>query len=519
MKKYLVLLMTIGLLVVMAACTEGTAGGDDGTSSDGSGSDDGGEKDSLVIGFESDAATLIANNDVNYVTDTQIRNIYDPLIERDAQNGDLVPVLAEDWENVDELTWRLTLKEGVKFHNGADFNAESVKFSIDYILDEANNSAYRSRWVNVEEVIVLSDYEVEIKTSEPFPSLLDRITEDLLIMEPGYVEEVGTEQAAKEPIGTGAYQFVEWSRDNYLQLEAFEDHWRGEPSIKNLEFRYIPEFSSRMSAFLSGEIDLFKNIPVDSVEEIESSDNAKIEEVSSSRINYLTLNTFHDGPLQDVKVRQAINYAVDVDELLESVLNGYGTKMTGPLAEINSGYVETDDYGYDPDKAVELIEEAGYDPESMTLSLDTPNGRYPMDSHVAQGIAAQLSEIGIEVEVQVNEWGNHLERIQNREMGDMFILGWGPAFTPQSTIENLFTENAPYSSFHDPEIEERIHEVNTTFDDEERMEGYAELQHVLVEQAAWVPLWQQADLYAVRGDLNFNPRVDEKFQVHEMSWE
>ncbi|MFD2630052.1 ABC transporter substrate-binding protein [Oceanobacillus kapialis] len=516
MKKFLMLIIGISMLFVVVACTEGTSGQDE-PSSDGN-NNVGNEKDGLVIGFEADAGTLMANSDVNYTTDTQIRNIYDSLIERDGQTGEYIPSLATEWENVDELTWRLTLREGVKFHNGADFNAESVKFSIDYILDETNQSFYRSRWANVEEVTVLSPTEVEIKTSVPFPSLIQRITEDLLIMEPGYVEEVGTDIAAKEPIGTGAYKFVEWSRDNFLKLEANEDYWQGEPAIKEVEFRYIPEFSSRMSAFLGGEIDFFKNIPVDSVAEIESAENAKIGEVSSARINYLALNTFHDGPLQDVKVRQALNYAVNVDELLESILNGYGTKMTGPLAVINSNYVETNDYGYDPDKAVELIEEAGYNPEELTLTLDTPNGRYPMDSHVAQGIASQLQKIGVQVEVQVNEWGNHLEKIQNREMGDMFILGWGPAFDPQSTIENLFTEEAPYSSFYDEEIEAEIQETNAIFNEEDRFEGYANLQHDLVEQAAWVPLWQQADLYAINKDLNFEPRVDEKMQVYEMSW-
>ncbi|MGP4066169.1 ABC transporter substrate-binding protein [Oceanobacillus sp. M65] len=515
MKRFLIMFFAMSMLFIFAGCTEGTSGQDE-PSSDGN--NDQKAKDSLVIGFEADAGTLIANSDVNYTTDTQIRNIYDSLIERDGQTGEYIPSLATDWENVDELTWRLTLKEGVKFHNGADFNAESVKFSIDYILDEANQSFYRSRWANVEEVKVLSPTEVEIKTSVPFPSLVQRITEDLLIMEPGYVEEVGTDVAAKEPVGTGAYKFVEWSRDNFLKLEANEDYWQGEPAIKEVEFRYIPEFSSRMSAFLGGEIDFFKNIPVDSVAEIKNTDNAKIGEVSSARINYLALNTFHDGPLQDVNVRKALNYAVNVDELLESILNGYGTKMTGPLAVINSSYVETDDYGYDPDKAVELLEEAGYDPEELTLTLDTPNGRYPMDSQVAQGIASQLQKIGVQVDVKVNEWGNHLEKIQNREMGDMYILGWGPAFDPQSTIENLFTEGAPYSSFYDEKIEAKIQETNAIFNEEDRFEGYAELQHDLVEQAAWVPLWQQADLYAIKEDLNFEPRVDEKMQVFEMSW-
>ncbi len=502
--------------MLLTACTEGTAGTDDSSSPDGKTDE---KKDSLVIAFESDAGTLIANSDVNYVTDAQIRNIYDPLIDRNGETGEFVPVLAEEWENIDELTWRLKLKEGVKFHNGADFNADAVKFSIDYILDEANQSFYRSRWVNVKEVTVVSPTEIEISTSQPFPSLIQRIAEDLLIMEPGYFKEAGPEVAAKKPVGTGAYKFVEWSRDNYLKLEAYEDYWKGTPEIKNLEFRYIPEFSSRLSAFLSGEVDLFKNIPVDSVDKVKSDQNSKVEEVASSRINYLALNTFADGPLKEEKVRQALNYAIDTDELLESVLNGHGTKMTGPLSKINTEYSETEGYGYDPEKAKALLEEAGYKPEELNLTLDTPNGRYPMDSQVAQAIAAQLQRIGVKVNVQVNEWGAHLEKIRNREMKDMFILGWGPAFDAQSTIENLFTEAAPYSSFYDKEIESEIYKTNALFDEKERFDGYAELQKKLVEKAAWVPLWQQADLYAVRKDLNFNARVDEKIQAFEMSWD
>lgn len=192
--------------------------------------------------------------------------------------------------------------------------------------------------------------------------------------------------------------------------------------------------------------------------------------------------------------------------------------MTGPLSEINSAYIETKGYDYDKEKAKSLLKEAGYESESLTLTLDTPNGRYPMDSQVAQAIAAQLQRIGVKVNVQVNEWGAHLEKIRNREMGDMFILGWGPAFDPQSTIEDLFTKVAPYSSFYDKDIETKIYKTTALFNEEERLDGFAELQNSLVKKAAWVPLWQQADLYAVRKDLNFKARVDEKMQAYEMSW-
>ena len=510
LKKNIITSLLLLLVMLLAACTEGTN-----VDNQSSNSENEGSNGPLIIGFEADATTLMANHDVNYVTDTLLRNIYDPLIDRAGESGEFVPVLAESWENIDEKTWRIKLKEGIKFHNGADFNANSVKYSIDYILDEENGSFYRSRWVNVDEVVVLSDYEVEIRTAVPFPSIIQRIAEDLLIVEPGYVEEVGIDKASKEPVGTGAYTFVDWSRDNYLKLKAFDGYWKGKPAIEEVEFKIIPEFSARMSAFMSGEIHLFKNIPVDSVSQFGEDE---IGQVSSARINYLALSNLVEGPLKDVKVRQAINYAIDADEILETVLSGYGTRITGPLSQINIDYVATEDYGYDPDLAVKLLEEAGYKPEDITLTLDTPSGRYPMDSHVAQAIASQLQAIGIKVNVQVNEWGKHLEKIQKRETGDMFILGWGPAFDGQSTIENLFTLEAPYSSFYDEGIEAKIKATNQLFDQNERITGYAEIQQDLVDQAAWVPLWQQADLYAINSSLNFSPRVDEKINAFEMSW-
>jgi peptide/nickel transport system substrate-binding protein len=501
------------LMVFSTACSQKSAGIDSNSSNGGS------KKEDVVIGIEADAATLLANTDVNYVTDVQIRNMYDPLIIRDPASGEFKPNLATEWKNIDENTWELTLRKGVKFQNGATFNAEAVKFNIDYILDKKNNSFYRSRWADVKEVKVLDDYKVQIITIKPFPSLIGQIADDLLIMEPGHVKDVGLEEAAKTPVGTGPYKFKEWVRDDHLTLEANNDYWKGKPSIKKVTFRYIPEFSSRLSSFLSGEINLFKNVPVDSVDKVKNDPNSKIESVGSSRINYLALNNLHKGPLQDKRVRQAINYAVDVDELLKTVLNGNGTKMTGPLSKINADYVETADYGYDPDKAVKLLKDAGYKPEDLKLTLDTPSGRYPMDSQVAQAIAAQLKRIGITVNVHVNEWGNHLAKIRQREMGDMYILGWGPAFEAQSTVQNLFMKDAPYSGFYDKNVEKVINAAIPIFDQAKRKEAFKNIQNLLVEEAAWVPLWQQADIYAVNKGLKFTPRVDESMQAFEMSWE
>ena len=505
------ILVLLFSLFILSACTANT-NVDDSTSNIANTSED-----EIVIAFESDAETLLPNTAINNVNDIQIRNIYDPLINRD-ENGELIPALATDWKAIDENTWEFTLREGVTFHNGEAFNAEAVKFNIEYILDENNKSYYRTAYADLKEVKIIDDHKFQLITKQPNPEFIHRLADSLLIMEPTYVKDVGFEEAARNPIGTGPYKFVEWKRDQQLQLTAFDDYWQGKPGIKNVTYKFIPEFSSRLSAFLSGEVDVIKNVPVDSVDKVKGTPGKRIETINSSRVNFLALNNYYDGPLKDQRVRQAINYAIDVDELLNQILNGYGKKITGPLAEVNSAYTETKDYGYDPEKAIKLLEEAGYKPSDLTLQLDTPNGRYPMDTYVAQGIQSQLSKIGIKVEIQVNEWGNHLTRIQQKEVKDMFILGWGLGFVPRSTIESTLAKNGTYSGFYDEELEKMITHAINTFEEKESQQAWEDVQHRVAELAAWVPLWQQADVYGISESLNFHPRVDERLLVYDMSW-
>ncbi|MCM3080631.1 ABC transporter substrate-binding protein [Brevibacillus invocatus] len=477
------------------------------------------KKTDLVIGMEADAATMLPVTVQQYITDVQLRNIYDSLIDRD-MDGNFVPVLATEWKNVDDLTWEFTLKEGIKFHNGEDFNAEAVKFTIDYILKEENKSFYRSRWTNVKEAKVIDNYKVHFITTKPFPALLERVADDLMIMPPKYIAQVGLQEAAKNPVGTGPYKFKKWTRDQSLELVANEEYWRGAPSIKNLTFRYIPEFSARLSSFLSGEIHLVKNLPVDSVETVKGNPNAKVESVGAARINYIVLNNFLDTPLKEKKVRQALNYAVNVDEILKTVLNGHGIRMTGPLPTISREYVSIPGYEYNPEKAIQLLKDAGYsDPSQLTLQLDTPNGRYPMDSHVSQAIASQLQKIGINVSVQVNEFITHANKVTQREMKGAYLLGTGPVFDSQGVIEVLFTKDSPFSGFYHPEVEEQIQKLTVTINPEERQKIFSFLQQKLIEEAAWIPLWQQEDIYAVTKNLQFKPRPDERMLAYEMSWE
>jgi peptide/nickel transport system substrate-binding protein len=300
-------------------------------------------------------------------------------------------------------------------------------------------------------------------------------------------------------------------------LERNPDYWQGPADVSRVTFRFIPEFSARLAALLAGEIDIMKDVPPHAVEMLDKSGKAKVRSTVSSRINYLALVNLKPGPMQDLKVRLAINHAVNVDELIQQVLKGRATRMCGSLSPLNVDYSpKITCYKYDPAQAQALFKEAGVDPTKLQLTLDTPSGRYPLDKDISLAIAAQLQRLGIKVNVVVNEWGTHLDKIKNRTTGDMFYLGWGPALDAQGTIEQLFQGNQTYSSYGgNKAIDAKIAQAVTIVDPKKRLEAWAELQQMVHDEAPWVFLWQQHDLYGVANWIEWTPRADEKIWMYE----
>ncbi len=472
----------------------------------------------VIIGSPADARTLFAMKFIDLATHDPISNIYDPLITRDRDTMEYIGHLAKGWEVLDDLTWEFYLHEGIKFHNGAPFNAEAVKFTIDYINDPENEMAYRGRYSPIHTVEIIDDYTVRFHTSEPMPILLDRLT-SCYILEPGYVREVGEEYASLNPIGTGPYKFTRWAQGQEIVMERFEDYWLGTPEVERVVFRPIPEFSTRVAALLVGEIHVIRDVPGHMVDRVNSGRRTEVRGIPSSRVNYIALVNFQEGPLQSKEVRQAFNYAVNVPELIEFVLDGSGTQMAGCLSVLNPDHDPSlEPYPFDPEKAVQLIRDAGYEPSELKLTLDSPDGRYPQDREVAMAIADQLGEIGIDVSVRVNEWGTHLDRIINRNTGEMFLLGWGPAFNAQGTIESLMSTERTYSGFGLPWLDEMIADAVGLVDPDEMREAWDEIQQIVYDEAPWIFLWQQHDLWGVNVDLDWTPRADERVLGFEMRW-
>ncbi|HEY5724442.1 MAG TPA: ABC transporter substrate-binding protein, partial [Methylomirabilota bacterium] len=403
----------------------------------------------IVVAFAAEPRTLLPNTIVDWTTNNMVEHMYDRLVDRDPKTYKPSPMLATGWKVVNDTTWEFTLRRNVKFHNGEVFDAQSVKATMDYIKDPANKTHYMPRWALVKEVQIVNDYTVRFITEKPWPGLIDRIAAtDFLPMPPKALKEQGVQALAAKPIGTGPFKFVQWVRDEKLVMEKNPDYWQGAPDLNRVTIRFIPEFSARLAALLAGEIDIMKDVPPHTVEMLDKSGKAKVRSTVSSRINYLALVNLKPGPMQDLRARQAIHHAVNVDELIQQVLKGRATKMCGPLSPINVDFSPRGEcIKYDPARAQALFKEAGIDPTKLQLTLDTPSGRYPLDKDISLAIAAQLQRIGIKVNVVVNEWGTHLDKIKNRTTGDVFFLGWGPALDAQNTIEQLFQASQTYSSY------------------------------------------------------------------------
>jgi peptide/nickel transport system substrate-binding protein len=470
-----------------------------------------GAVDRVSIGLGADPLSLTPNAIVDWTTEAQMLHMFDLAVNNDPEMSYAMGPWLCELANIDDLTWELKLvKPDIQFHSGNILTAQDFKSGIDWAKDPANESHYLERWAPIETVEVVDDQTFRVITAEPFP-LIDQRLGELCPIDTALIEEIGWEEYAANPSGTGPFKFKEWVRGEYLLLERNENYWRNEVAVQEVEFRFSPEFSTRLSALLAGELDIVKDVPVDSFGTVEDSGSARVETIPSSRVNYVALvQNREDSVFTDVRLRQAVNHGVDVQGIIDGIFQGNATRMAGALSEINPEVnKDITPYEYDPDRARALIEEAGYAPGELTITLDAPQGRYPMDADAALAIAASLGDIGINVEVQYNEWGSHLDKIVNRQTGDMFYLGWGPALDAMGTLAFLFVGDSTYSSYGTPEVEELITQATQTIDPEARQDLWNQVQQLVYDDAAWLFLWQQHDSYGVSNAIEWTPRPDE----------
>lgn len=438
-------------------------------------------------------------------------NIFETLLARDA-DGTLGPSLAAAMPNqIDATTWEIDLRDDVSFHNGEPFDAEAAAFSVNRIIDPEFNSEQSSFFASITGASVVDGDTIQITTDGPDPILPARLYW-MKMVPPGAAV---SEDFASNPVGTGPYTFVDWNRGTSIELAANPDYWGTAPSIQDVEFRFISEFGTRLSSLLSGETDLITNLLPEFVERV-----PRAVSVSGLELPIVILSA-DSGPTADVRVRQALNLAIDNEALAESLFLGYADVAQGQLMAPSFFGFNPDipGYGYDPDRARELIAEAGA--EGAEIELVGTAGRWLKDREMIEVIASYWEDIGVQPNVRIFEFGEYLNRLFDRETraDAIFVVSSNELLDADRPLSGYYHMDGVGASNTNEHLSNLIVEARSETDVAAREAMYHEALMLAYDEAYFAFLLNINDIYGTSERLQWEPRVDAKLLVSTMSVE
>jgi peptide/nickel transport system substrate-binding protein len=493
--------------MLATACSDddesGGGGGGDG------GTDGGGEESSITIALGSEPTTL----------DPQIRedggeravndNVYETLLARNAE-GELEPKLAAEMPTqVDDTTWEVKLREGVEFHNGDPLDAETVAASFQRIIDPEFASEQASFFEGITAIEAVDETTVRFTTEGPDPVFASKLYWIKVVP----TEHSQAEDFAENPIGTGPYRFVEWNRGQDLVIEANPDYWGDAPEIERVTYRFVSEPGTRLSGLLSGEFDLITNLLPEDVDRA-----PKHASVLGLEHPVMILNAM-DGVTSDVRVRQAMNYAVDKETLAESLYGGFAQiDECQILSPSYTGFNEDlEAYPYDPDRAKELIQEAGA--EGQSIEVVSTAGRWLKDREITEAVAGYWTEAGLTVDVKIYEFDEYLDRLFDRETRApaIFVTSSNELLDAARVTASYYNLEGVGASNDDQELASLLQEAAVETDEDAREELYAQATERACDEAYFAFLLNIEDIYGMSERLEWEPRVDAKLIVSEMS--
>ncbi|MGK9202778.1 ABC transporter substrate-binding protein [Sinorhizobium meliloti] len=450
-----------------------------------------------------DPHTVTATNDFRILV-----NVYDGLVRFKDGTLEVEPALAESWKISDDgKTYTFKLRQGVKFHDGSDFDAEAVKFNFDRMLKK-DHPFYDTgpfplsfNFASVEAVNVLDEYTVEFRLSEAFAPFLSNLAYPTgLIVSPAAVEKHGKEYG-RSPSGTGPFKFVEWLSNQRVVVERNPDYWDGAAKLQAVVFRPITDANTRVAEMMAGGIDVMVEVPPDNLATFEQDANFAVAEQAGPHVWFAILNT-KEGPFADKRVRQAANYAVNKQTLVDDVLQGTATVAAGPIPPAFNwveGSVEP--YAHDPEKAKALLAEAGVENPQVTFYV-TEGGSGMLDPiTMGAAIQADLQAVGFKVKIETYEWNTFLGRVNPGLEGkaDMAEMAWmtnDPDTVPYLTLRtDAIPDKGGFNSgyYSNPQLDELLEKARRSTDQGERGKLYGEVQSIVHDDAPWlfVANWKQ----------------------------
>jgi peptide/nickel transport system substrate-binding protein len=472
---------------------------------------------SLTIGMANEPSTLdpmFAPGTTEY---NPLVNVMDGLFTT-GENLAVVPRLAESYKQLDDVTWEFKLRQGITFHNGEPFNAEAVKVTYDRSVDP--NLKARNTWaadVNVDRIDVADPYTVRFHTKTATPHMLARLANDHFIYPPKYLTENDPRAVSRKPIGTGAYVFKEWASGDRIVLEANPDYWdTPQPTIKTMTWRWAPEHAARLANLKTGAIDLMDQLDPTSIPEVDADANLKSLFIAGGRRVFAGFN-LKVKPLEDVRVRQAINYGTDVESICKAILGGATSRMRTWVNPPNEN-PSLKGYSYDPDKAKQLLQEAGLAGDAK-VTLDVSPSGYMKGSEFPQAIVTSLRQVGVDVAITVIEPNVATQMQRDRTTNGMYMRSTAPFFDAGLDFDIMRLNHAGNSmQWDDPEFQDLMKKMYSGGTPEERKAWSFQAQQRMSDQAPMLFLWKQPEVYGISKKLQgFTPTGDERIRVARMA--
>jgi peptide/nickel transport system substrate-binding protein len=479
----------------------------------------------LIIAQGTDATML----DAPLATDSPSASVYSHISEGLFEltvDGRVVPKLAESFEvSADGLAMTIRLRRGILFHDGTQLDAAAVKFNLDRFIDPATGAAFRFLlFPAVNRVEVVDSLTVRIVLNQPYAPLMANLSHSsLAIQSPAAIRSLGA-RYGDNPVGTGPFRFVSWVKGQRIDLARFDQYWGERPGVAGVRFLAVPEGTTRMSLVETGQAHVAVRVPPQDVARLEANPNVNIVRTSSVRTTYLYFN-FTKSPYTDVRVRRAINHAINKQEIVEFVV-GAARVSDAAIAPGIFGYTPVGVYEYNPERARTLLREAGF-PNGFEATLHCPTGRYLQDIQACEAIQSQLAEVGVRVRIVTMEWGAYLTETRlplDRNPVQMGVLAWGTVTGDADYgLYALFHSsqvppNFNLGGYNNPEVDRLLAAARVNRNMDQRREQYAQALRLIYEDAAWSFLWSFSDETAVRTNVQgFVVHPTERYLAHQAS--
>ena len=443
------------------------------------------------------------------------RNVFDNLVTRD-QAGKIVPQVAASWTYQSDTVVTFRIRDDIRFHDGSRLTAEDVVFSIRRITDPAFKSPQLSQYDTIASAEISGPNEVRITTRRAYPVLLAQLTK-LSIVPKAVVEKLGPEAFNAAPVGSGPYRLTGFTRGVRAELAAIPDYWRGKAPFPRVEFRPVPDESTRLANLRSGRSDITRIMLTDDADALKTDAQLKVLWTPVERIALLALNAL-TGPLKDKRVREAVAHAIDRDLIVEALLKGYGKAVDEVMPPANFGYIAgLPGYKYDPALSRELLKQAGIAPGTKISFPTAPS----FDQRVVQAVHQMLGDVGLDAQIAMVDIGTYLRLRQGRpeEAGDVSFFRWSCGCQDaDGVLFPMFHSSSQWSKYANPALDAEIEAGRNTLDEKSRLDHYRKALVLIHDEAAAVPLYQDVMMFAARREVTWQPTANEAFFLMDMSW-